>query len=78
MENIRYMEPRGIICNKCGISVAAPEFSEDFSEEQVVINFWSCMNCGNRFETEVSTTIVSESEPASNVMKKRHPTLLVA
>ena len=34
-------------CNKCGHGLIAPEWSYDFSEEGLVINLWSCMNCGN-------------------------------
>jgi C4-type Zn-finger protein len=40
------------ICGECSSAVMAPEFVEYFSEEQLVLNFWSCMNCGFRFETE--------------------------
>src|SRR5262249_26871299 len=40
------------ICGECGSAVMAPEFVEHFSEEQLVLNFWSCTNCGFRFETE--------------------------
>jgi hypothetical protein len=40
------------ICGACGRAVMAPEFVEYFSEEQLVLNFWSCTNCGFRFETE--------------------------
>ncbi len=39
-------------CNKCGNSLIAPEWSCDFTEEGSVINFWSCADCGNQFETE--------------------------
>ena len=41
---------------KCGDSLIAPEWSYDFSEERLVINLWSCMNCGNQFETEAFAT----------------------
>ena len=63
-------------CNKCGNLLVAPEFSEPFSEEQVVIDYWSCLNCGNKFETEVS--VVAKSKVDSKVAKEMHPTLLVA
>ena len=39
-------------CDKCGNSLSAPEWSCDFTEEGSVINFWSCVDCGNQFETE--------------------------
>ena len=61
-------------CNKCGNLLVAPEFSEPFSEEQVVIDYWSCVNCGNQFETEVAT----KSKVDGKVAKESHPTLLVA
>jgi len=38
-------------CSKCGNSLIAPEGSYDFTEEGSVINLWSCVNCGNQFET---------------------------
>jgi RNase P subunit RPR2 len=40
-------------CHKCGNALIAPEWSYDFLEEGLVINLWSCMNCGNQFETEI-------------------------
>jgi DNA-directed RNA polymerase subunit M/transcription elongation factor TFIIS len=61
-------------CKKCGNLLVAPEFSESFSEEQVVIDYWSCVNCGNQFETEVA----AESKFERNVAQELHPTLLVA
>jgi hypothetical protein len=63
-----------VICDECGNSLVAPEFSEPFSEEQVVIDYWSCVNCGNQFETEVA----AESRFGRNVAQELHPTLLVA
>ena len=65
-----------VICDECGNSLVAPEFSEPFSEEQVVIDYWSCLNCGNQFETEVA--VVAKSKVDSKVAKEMHPTLLVA
>jgi DNA-directed RNA polymerase subunit M/transcription elongation factor TFIIS len=41
-------------CNKCGNSLIAPEWSYDFKEEGSVINLWSCVKCGNQFETEAT------------------------
>jgi C4-type Zn-finger protein len=40
------------ICIKCGNTLAAPELAEYFNEEELVLNFWSCSNCGFQFETE--------------------------
>ena len=41
-ETFRRRSDHGVTCNKCGISLIAPEWSYDFSEEQLVINLWSC------------------------------------
>jgi rubredoxin len=49
------------ICRKCGNTLAAPELAECFSEEQLILNFWSCSNCGFQFETEEK--IRSEATP---------------
>jgi hypothetical protein len=49
------------ICSKCGDTLAAPELAEFFNEEQLVLNFWSCSNCGFQFETEEK--IRSEATP---------------
>jgi ribosomal protein L37AE/L43A len=49
------------ICRKCGNTLAAPELAEFFSEEQLILNFWSCSNCGFQFETEEK--IRSEATP---------------
>jgi C4-type Zn-finger protein len=40
------------ICSKCGNTLVAPELAEYFNEEELVLNFWSCGNCGFQFETE--------------------------
>ena len=53
------------ICGACGRAVMAPEFVEYFSEEQLVLNFWSCTNCGFRFETEEKSTADVEPQIAS-------------
>src|SRR5215813_10911144 len=50
------------ICGECGSAVMAPEFVEHFSEEQLVLNFWSCTNCGFRFETRKSSVLMSNRE----------------
>jgi RNase P subunit RPR2 len=41
-----------VICNKCDNALIAPEWAYDFVEGGSVINLWSCMSCGNQFETE--------------------------
>jgi hypothetical protein len=40
------------ICRECGNTLPAPELAEFFNEEQLILNFWSCTNCGFQFETE--------------------------
>jgi ribosomal protein L37AE/L43A len=49
------------ICRKCGNTLASPEWAEFFNEEQLILNFWSCSNCGFKFETEEK--IRSEATP---------------
>lgn len=39
-------------CFQCGNLLIAPEHSYEFSEEGIVINLWSCVNCGKQFETD--------------------------
>ena len=65
-------------CGKCGNSLIAPEWSEYFSEEHVVLNLWSCMNCGNRFETEAFVPVDAKSENENKVLEEFFPSLLVA
>lgn len=43
---------RTVECPKCGDRVISPEQTYDFPEEGIVVNFWSCGNCGNQFETD--------------------------
>ena len=45
---------RRVTCRNCGVSLNQPDWSENFSEEQIVLNFWSCTECGHQFETEVA------------------------
>ncbi len=68
----------GMTCDKCGGSLIAPEWAEYFSEEQLVLNLWSCMSCGNRFETEAFVPVDSKSKIDSDVLERFLPTLLVA
>ncbi|MEJ2433613.1 MAG: hypothetical protein P8Y53_10800 [Pseudolabrys sp.] len=39
-------------CDQCGESLIAPDYTEYFCEEGIILNLWSCPNCGNKFETE--------------------------
>ncbi len=41
----------GMTCSKCGDSLIAPERAEYLVKERLVLNLWSCMGCGNRYET---------------------------
>ncbi len=65
-------------CDKCGHSLIAPEWSEYFSEEQLVLNLWSCANCGNRFETEAFVPADAKPKFDSKVLEEFFPSLLVA
>jgi ribosomal protein L37AE/L43A len=68
----------GMTCDKCGDSLIAPEWSEYFSEERLVLNLWSCMSCGNRFETEAFVPVDAKSKIDSKVLEEFFPSLLVA
>ncbi len=67
-----------VICDKCGNSLIAPDWSEYFSEAHLILNLWSCENCGNRFETEVFAPDDAESKNDSKVLEEFFPSLLVA
>ncbi len=66
-------------CTKCGNALIAPEWSE-FVSEGLVLNLWSCPNCGNRFETEVCMPADAEADAAADAeaIKDFFPSLLVA
>src|SRR5262245_37015323 len=51
------------ICRECGNTLPASEVAEFFNEEQLILNFWSCTNCGFQFETEEKI----RSEAASQI-----------
>jgi RNase P subunit RPR2 len=65
-------------CTKCGEALIAPEWSEYFSEEQCVLNLWTCPNCGNRFETEACMLADAEAMSDDAAIKAFFPSLLVA
>ena len=67
----------GTTCEKCGEVLIAPEWSE-FVSELLVLNLWSCMNCGNRFETEAFAPIDPKSKIDNEVLEEFLPSLLVA
>ncbi len=66
------------VCDKCGETPIAPEWSEYFADEQVVLNLWSCARCGNRFETEAFEPVDPASTISPRVVAEFLPALLVA
>ena len=62
-------------CAKCGEALIAPEWSK-FVSEGLVLNLWTCTNCGNRFETE--TSMPEDAEADAVAIKDFFPSLLVA
>jgi ribosomal protein L37AE/L43A len=64
-------------CEKCGETLIAPEWSE-YVSEGLVLNLWSCWNCGQRFETEAFIPTDARSKNDDNVLKEFCPSLLVA
>jgi ribosomal protein L37E len=54
------------ICRKCGNTLEAPELAEFFNEEQLILNFWSCSNCGFQFETEEKIRSEANTQIESN------------
>ncbi|MEJ2378610.1 MAG: hypothetical protein P8Y53_11140 [Pseudolabrys sp.] len=56
---------QGATCSNCGVLLPAPDWSEPFSEEQVVYNFWSCTACGHRFETEAALPAAPRSDDST-------------
>jgi len=63
---------RETTCVKCGETLIAPEWSE-YVSEGLVLNLWSCWNCGQRFETEAATSTAD-----SELLEDFFPSLLVA
>jgi ribosomal protein L37AE/L43A len=64
-------------CRKCGNVLSMPEWSE-FVSESLVFNFWSCMACGNRFETGAFAPADKNSKIDDEVLEEFLPSLLVA
>jgi len=73
--SIRHSERK--VCAKCGYALFVPEWSE-FVSEGLVINLWTCTNCGNRFETEACMPADTEAEADAEAIKDFFPSLLVA
>jgi ribosomal protein L37AE/L43A len=65
-------------CKKCGVLLNAPECSEFFPEERLLLNLWSCTSCGNKFETEAFAPADARSKIDHEVLEEFFPSLLVA
>jgi ribosomal protein L37AE/L43A len=68
---------REMTCEKCGEALIAPEYAE-YVSERLILNLWSCTNCGYRFETEALAPTDAELELNSSVLETFFPSLLVA
>jgi ribosomal protein L37AE/L43A len=64
-------------CGACGETLIAPEWSE-FVSERLVINLWSCPECGCKFETETCMPADALSAEDRETLEKYFPSLLVA
>ena len=64
-------------CAKCDEPLIAPEWAE-FMSEGLVLNLWTCTNCGNRFETEACMPADAESINDAETIEAFFSSLLVA
>ena len=64
-------------CFKCGEALIAPDWSE-FVSERLVVNLWSCTECGNRFETKVWMPADTAPKMSDKDWEQMFPALLVA
>jgi NAD-dependent SIR2 family protein deacetylase len=69
---------RPVICQQCGEALIAPEWVEYFSEEQLVLNLWTCARCGHRFETEAFLPANTGPDSTVKVPEAFPPRLVVA
>jgi RNase P subunit RPR2 len=69
---------RPVICRQCGEALIAPEWVEYFSEEQLILNLWTCARCGHRFETEAFLPADAGADSAIKVPEAVPPPLQVA
>ena len=69
---------QGVACSKCGVLLGAPDCSEDFPEERLILSLWSCTSCGNKFETEVFEPVDPKSKIDKGMLEEFLPSLLVA
>jgi ribosomal protein L37AE/L43A len=64
-------------CAKCGEALIAPDWSE-FVSEHLVLNLWSCMKCGDRFQTEAYMPADTQPKMTDKDWVEMFPALLVA
>ena len=48
-------------CDKCGMALIAPKWSE-YVSDGLVLNFWSCTQCGFQFETEAFVRATADAD----------------
>ena len=68
----------GMSCVQCGDSLIAPESVEYFDEKRLVLNFWTCTNCGYQFGTEAFVPANTDSVSDEFAIRAFFPSLLVA
>jgi ribosomal protein L37AE/L43A len=61
-------------CAKCGEPLLAPEWSE-YVSERLVLNLWSCAECGYQFETEAC--MPPDTDADAEAISDFFPSLLV-
>lgn len=64
-------------CPKCRETLVSPDWSE-FVSEHLVVNLWSCTECGDRFETKARMPVDTESKMSDQDWEELFPALLVA
>ena len=62
-------------CARCGEMLIAPDWSE-FVSERLVVNLWSCTDCGDWFETRAC--MPADAAPSKIACEEMFPALLVA
>ncbi len=70
-----YRSGYGMTCVQCGDLVIAPEWSE-YVNERLVLNLWSCTNCGFQFDTEAHMPADAEPKTDSSVFEELYPPLV--
>jgi hypothetical protein len=66
-----------MMCVKCGVSLVDPDWSE-FMSEGLVLNLWTCTNCGSRFQTKACVPADAEPKMSDKDWEQMFPPLLVA